>query len=78
MNNEVAVLKPADVAARLGVTTGRVYQLIREGVIPALRIGGGLRIPCAAWEEWLEIQRKQAVTTAEQTLRTRKRPRVTR
>jgi len=69
MGNELAVLKPADIAARLGVTTGRVYQLIRAGVIPALRIGGALRVPSAAWDEWLDVQRRQAVATAAQASR---------
>jgi excisionase family DNA binding protein len=66
---EAAVLKPAEVAARLGVTTGRVYQLIRAGVIPALRIGGALRIPTAAWDEWLEQQRRQAMSSARRVRR---------
>ena len=64
MAEEKAFLRPADLASRLGVTTNRIYQLIRAGVIPALRIGGALRIPTAAWEDWVEQQRKQAVVAA--------------
>ncbi len=30
-------------AERLGVRPGRVYQLVREGVIPAVRIGRSVR-----------------------------------
>lgn len=37
--NQVEMLKPSDIAPRLGVTTGRVYQLIAEGLIPSVRIG---------------------------------------
>ncbi len=64
MSNEPAVLRPADVAARLGVTTGRIYQLIRAREIPAVRIGGALRIPVAAWDQWLEEQHRGALASA--------------
>lgn len=48
-----SLLRAADVAHELGVTTGRVYQLIAAGEIPALRIGGRVRIPRAEWERWI-------------------------
>ncbi|HOM82038.1 MAG TPA: excisionase family DNA-binding protein [Armatimonadota bacterium] len=50
---EQRLLRASEVAPQLGLTTGRVYQLISEGVIPAVRIGGRVRIPEAAWEKWL-------------------------
>jgi len=34
---------PGTVARRLGVTTSRVIQLDREGVLPAMRDSGGRR-----------------------------------
>ena len=58
--NQVDMLKPSDLAARLGVTTGRVYQLIAEGVIPSVRIGRAIRIPREAWNEWLKEQHRRA------------------
>jgi len=54
-------LRPADVAPELGVTTGRVYQLIAAGVIPATRVGGSIRIPRDAWEQWLAKHRAAAL-----------------
>ncbi|MBU1701017.1 MAG: excisionase family DNA-binding protein [Candidatus Eisenbacteria bacterium] len=51
--NDKQLLRPADIAPLLGVTTGRVYQLIADGVIPSVRIGRTLRIPREAWERWL-------------------------
>jgi len=54
-------LRPADVAPELGVTTGRVYQLIAAGVIPATKVGGSIRIPRDAWEEWLSEHRAAAL-----------------
>lgn len=53
MGRETSLLKVPEIAADLGVSTGRVYQLISDGVIPAIRVGGAIRIPRSAWEEWL-------------------------
>lgn len=56
-----ALLKAADVAQELGVTTGRVYQLISAGLLPHINIGGGIRIPRSAWEKWLSEQTVKAL-----------------
>ena len=56
MSGEKEMLRASDVAPMLGVTTGRVYQLIAAGILPATRIGGAIRIPRAAWEAWLRDQ----------------------
>ena len=61
MEEKERLLRPADVAPLLGVTTGRVYQLIAAGQLPAVRIGGAIRIPRAAWDEWLTTQRERAM-----------------
>ncbi len=54
------LLRPSDLSGNLGVTTGRVYQLLKEGVIPSVRIGGAIRIPRAAWDTWLAAQSEKA------------------
>ncbi|MCK4414406.1 MAG: helix-turn-helix domain-containing protein [Candidatus Eisenbacteria sp.] len=59
-----ALLRPADVAPQLGVTTGRIYQLIASGVIPATRVGGAIRIPREAWEQWLATHRDRALRSS--------------
>jgi excisionase family DNA binding protein len=53
MSETQQFMRPADIAPVLRVTTSRVYQLIASGVIPAVRVGGAIRIPRSAWEEWL-------------------------
>jgi len=58
---ETEFLKPAEVADLLGVGRGRVYQLIRAGVIPATRVGGAIRIPREAWGEWVRRKRDEAI-----------------
>lgn len=63
------VLKPADVAPLLGVTTWRIYQLIAAGDIPAIRLGGALRIPRTAWEAWIAEQSDRALAAARRARR---------
>lgn len=61
MESDREMLKPADVGPLLGVTTARVYQLIAAGELPAVRVGGAIRIPRAAWAAWLAKQRDRAL-----------------
>lgn len=60
-------LRPADIAPLLGVTSGRVYQLIAAGTIPATRVGGSIRIPRAAWDVWLAGRAQEALSTTHST-----------
>jgi excisionase family DNA binding protein len=53
--------RPAEVAPMLNVTTGRLYQLIAAGEIPAVKVGGAIRIPRQAWEQWLAARRDEAL-----------------
>jgi excisionase family DNA binding protein len=53
-------LRAADVAPQLGVTTGRVYQLIAAGLLPAVRMGRSIRIPGAAWDAWVAARVEEA------------------
>lgn len=55
------LMRVADVAHLMGLTTGRVYQLIAAGEIPVVRIGGSLRIPRDAWDAWIASQRDAAL-----------------
>jgi excisionase family DNA binding protein len=43
--DEVALLTPAEVADRMGVSKATVYRLARRQELPAFRVGSGLRIP---------------------------------
>lgn len=61
MGQKQALLRPVDVGPLLGMRRTRVYALLRMGVIPAVRIGGALRIPRAALEEWLSEQARIAM-----------------
>jgi excisionase family DNA binding protein len=51
--SETVFLTVAEVAARLGVSPARVYQLIAAGVVPAVRLSPRrVRIPRAAFAAW--------------------------
>ena len=54
-------LSAADAAALLGMTTGRVYQLIAAGVIPATRRGRAVIIPRRAWDRWRAAETEAAL-----------------
>lgn len=49
-----SLLRVPAVAARLDTTEARVYELIRRGDLPAVRIGRQVRIDAQALEQWIE------------------------
>ena len=44
-SNAPRLLRPADVAALLGISRSRVFELLASGSIPSVRIGRSRRIP---------------------------------
>ena len=54
-------LRPSEIAPVLGLTTGRIYQLISAGEIPSTRVGGAIRIPRVAWDSWLASHSTRAL-----------------
>ncbi len=57
------LLKPADLAPMLGVTTARVYQMLDEKMLPCIHVGRGVFIPRAAWDQWLSQQTERAMAS---------------
>lgn len=37
--------RPPEAAEALSVSVSRVYELINKGIVPAVRLGGTLRVP---------------------------------
>lgn len=58
-----------EVAKRMGVTRGRVYQRVAAGELPAVREGRAIRIPVLAWQRWLEMQASRAMAAVRTTVR---------
>jgi excisionase family DNA binding protein len=52
-----AILSIADVCQELGMSKGWVYQRLRSGEIPSLRLGNVYKIRCADLEEYVKTQR---------------------
>ncbi len=47
------LLRMDEVAAYLDVTLARAYELVRQGVVPAVRIGRQIRVDPARLEQWV-------------------------
>ena len=47
------VLKVEDAMSVLGVSRWMVYEMIRRGELPVLRVGRLVRIPREALDEWI-------------------------
>ena len=48
------LLRIAEVADVLRVSTARAYELARKGVIPAVRLGRQVRVDSERLEKWIE------------------------
>lgn len=47
------LVKAEEVAEALGVTKSRVYDLVRAGLLPAVRLGRQIRIDEEALRDWV-------------------------
>lgn len=62
--NKPPLMRAREIAFELGVTSGRVYQLIAAGVIPSVRINRSLFVPRAAWDAWLRERTRDALANS--------------
>ena len=53
---EKVLLRPTEAAEVMGIGRSKVYQLIASGDLPAIRIGGSVRVPVTALEAWVAHQ----------------------
>ena len=51
---EKLLLKPDEVAQMLGLGRSKTYQLIKDGAIPSIQIGGSIRVPADSLNRWIE------------------------
>ena len=51
-----------EAAVRLGVGTPAIYELVAGNRIPHMRIGGSIRIPVKAFEDWMQSETSQTRT----------------
>jgi excisionase family DNA binding protein len=50
------LLRPTEAADAIGISRSKAYALIASGEIPSIRIGGSVRVPVAALNEWIDRQ----------------------
>lgn len=51
------LLKPEQAAQLLNLSRGRIYQLLKDGSLPSVRIGKALRVPSDSLAEWVESRK---------------------
>lgn len=54
------LLRASDVAAFLDVKPGRVYELMADGTLPAIRIGRSVRVSRKSLERWVREQEEKS------------------
>lgn len=57
--SEGPLLRPEEAARLLAVKTSWVYEAVRAGRVPCLRVGRHIRFTRAMLEEWLAEQAKR-------------------
>ena len=63
--NDRLMLRPAEFAEAIGVSRSKGYELISRGDVPSVRLGGSVRVPVAALNQWIERKLATAQPTAE-------------
>jgi excisionase family DNA binding protein len=53
-DKEQLLLRPDEVALRLGIGRSKVYALINSQAIPSLRIGGSIRVAVDSLKSWIK------------------------
>jgi excisionase family DNA binding protein len=56
------LLRAGELALRLGVSRAKVYRLMQDGTLPTIRIGGSVRVPARDLEDWLNSQKRPALS----------------
>ena len=56
MAQERLLLRPAEAAEAMGVSRSKAYELIAGGVIPSIKVGGCVRVPVGALQQWIVQQ----------------------
>lgn len=54
--NERLVIRVSDAARMLSISKSKLYELINEGTVPAIRVGQSLRIPVGWLHKWIANQ----------------------
>lgn len=56
MSDEHLLLRVSEAATVLRISRNKAYELVRQGVLPAVHLGKNIRIPRQALERWIVDQ----------------------
>lgn len=56
MNISKLLLRPAEAAEAIGISRTKAYELIANGELPSVRVGGSVRVPVAELEAWIKAK----------------------
>lgn len=62
MTSTQLALTVAEAAAALHLGRNTIYDLIRTGQLPAIRVGRAIRIPSTALHEWIDNNTQKGIT----------------
>ena len=54
------LLRATEVAALLGLGRSKVYDMMKRGQLPVVRIGKAIRVPAHALDEWIKTHTSNA------------------
>ncbi len=57
---EKLLLRPTEAAEVLGLGRSKVYELLAAGTLPAIRVGGSVRVPAKALRRWVSERAAEA------------------
>ena len=63
-HNSEILLRAEEVAARLRLGRSTVYDMIKSGQLPSLRVGRSVRVPLQALTEWVASRTEVGGDTA--------------
>jgi len=62
---EKLLLRPAEAAEAIGIGRSKLYELLADGELPSIRVGGRVRIPVDALRRWVHQLAEAAATSDE-------------
>ena len=57
------LLRPTEAAEVIAVGRSKCYELLARGEVPAIRVGGRLRVPVDGLRAWVEQQTRNSPAT---------------
>jgi excisionase family DNA binding protein len=60
---EKLLVRPSEIAVMYSVSRGKIYELLANGTLPCVRIGGMLRVPVEAVRKLAQVKSDDELST---------------